>query len=99
MARRIWCFYFPRRRLPGGQVAHLSIAGDESYINKPTGERFEKSKQHCVVTIQDELTEMLHKQVVSQFHREPIRASGRLPGRYASSGGNSAPSRCRPLVR
>jgi len=45
----------------GGRVANLSIATDESYISKQTGERVDKTEWHRVVTFQDGLVEMLGK--------------------------------------
>ena len=45
----------------GGRVANLSIATDESYISKQTGERVDKTEWHRVVTFQDGLVEMLQK--------------------------------------
>ena len=45
----------------GGRVANLSIATDESYINKQTGERVDKTEWHRVVTFQDGLVDMLQK--------------------------------------
>ena len=45
----------------GGRVANLSIATDESYLNKQTGERVDKTEWHRIVTFQDGLVEMLGK--------------------------------------
>lgn len=45
----------------GGRVANLSIATDESYLNKQTGERVDKTEWHRVVTFQDGLVDMLQK--------------------------------------
>ena len=45
----------------GGRVANLSIATDESYINKQTGERVDKTEWHRVVTFQDGLVNMFEK--------------------------------------
>ncbi len=39
----------------GGRVANLSIATDESYINKQSGEKVDKTEWHRVVTFQDGL--------------------------------------------
>ncbi len=44
----------------GGRVANLSIATDESYINK-TGEKVDKTEWHRVVTFQDGLVNMFEK--------------------------------------
>ena len=45
----------------GGRVANLSVATDESYINKQTGERVDKTEWHRVVTFQDGLVDMFEK--------------------------------------
>ena len=48
----------------GGRVANLSIATDESYINKQTGEKVDKTEWHRVVTFQDGLISMFEKHAV-----------------------------------
>ena len=45
----------------GGRVANLSIATDESYINRQTGEKVDKTEWHRVVTFQDGLIDMLER--------------------------------------
>ena len=45
----------------GGRVANLSIATDEGYIDKTTGERRDRTEWHKVVTFQDGLVTMLEK--------------------------------------
>ena len=46
----------------GGRVANLSIATDESYIDRNAGgERIDKTEWHRVVTFQDGLIDMLDK--------------------------------------
>ena len=46
----------------GGRVANLSIATDESYINRQAGgERVDKTEWHRVVTFQDGLIKMLER--------------------------------------
>ena len=46
----------------GGRVANLSIATDESYIDRNgSGERVDKTEWHRVVTFQDGLITMLEK--------------------------------------
>ena len=45
----------------GGRVANLSIATDESYLNRQTGERVDKTEWHRVVTFQDGLIDMLER--------------------------------------
>ena len=45
----------------GGRVANLSVATDESYVNKQTGERVDRTEWHRLVTFQDGLITMLEK--------------------------------------
>ena len=46
----------------GGRVANLSIATDESYIDRAgSGERIDKTEWHRCVTFQDGLIDMLQK--------------------------------------
>ena len=45
----------------GGRVANLSIATDESYLNRQSGERVDKTEWHRVVTFQEGLIDMLEK--------------------------------------
>ena len=46
----------------GGRVANMSIATDESYIDRNgTGERVDKTEWHRVVTFQDGLIDMLER--------------------------------------
>ncbi len=47
----------------GGRVANMSIATDESYIDK-NGERIDRTEWHRVVTFQDGLIDMLVKNAV-----------------------------------
>ncbi len=47
--------------MSGGRVANLSIATDESYINKQSGERVDKTEWHRVVTFQDGLIDMFER--------------------------------------
>ena len=48
----------------GGRVANLSIATDESYIEKNSGNKIDKTEWHRVVTFQDGLIDMLEKHAV-----------------------------------
>ena len=45
----------------GGRVANLSIATDESYIDRQTGERVDRTEWHRVVTFQNGLVDMFDK--------------------------------------
>ena len=48
-------------RLPGGRVANFSVATDESYIDRNSGERQDRTEWHRIVTFQPGLVEMLEK--------------------------------------
>ena len=45
----------------GGRVANLSVATDESYIDKNSGERVDKVEWHDVVSFQAGVVDMLEK--------------------------------------
>ena len=45
-------------------MANLSIATDESYINRQTGEKVDKTEWHRVVTFQDGLIDMFERHAV-----------------------------------
>jgi len=45
----------------GGRVANLSVATDESYLNRQSGEKVDKVEWHRLVTFQDGLITMLEK--------------------------------------
>ena len=45
----------------GGRVANMSVATDESYIDRQTGERIDKTEWHRVVTFQNGLVDMFEK--------------------------------------
>ena len=45
----------------GGRVANMSIATDESFLDKNSGERVEKTEWHRVVTFQPGLVDMLER--------------------------------------
>ena len=45
----------------GGKVANMSIATDEGYLDKNSGERIDKTEWHRVVTFQPGLIDMLEK--------------------------------------
>ena len=48
----------------GGRVANLSIATDESYIDRNSGNKVDKTEWHRVVTFQDGLIDMFEKRAV-----------------------------------
>ena len=45
----------------GGRVANLSVATDESYIDKQSGERVDRTEWHRVVTFQPGLVDMFER--------------------------------------
>ena len=45
----------------GGRVANLSIATDESYIDRQSGDRIDRTEWHRVVTFQNGLVDMFDK--------------------------------------
>ena len=45
----------------GGRVANMSIATDEGYIDRSTGQRVDRTEWHRVVTFQPGLVDMLEK--------------------------------------
>ena len=45
----------------GGRVANLSIATDESYIDRNSGQKVDRTQWHKVVTFQDGLIDMFQK--------------------------------------
>ena len=45
----------------GGRVANLSIATDESYIDRQSGDRIDRTEWHRVVTFQNGLVDMFEK--------------------------------------
>ena len=47
----------------GGRVANLSIATDEGYLDRNSGERIDKTEWHRVVTFQNGLIDMLDNHV------------------------------------
>ena len=50
-----------RHTQSGGKVANLSVATDESFLNKQTGEKVDKAEWHRVVSFQDGVVEMLER--------------------------------------
>ena len=45
----------------GGRVANVSIATDESYLDKNSGDKVDRTEWHRIVTFQDGVVEMLEK--------------------------------------
>ena len=73
----------------GGRVANLSIATDESYIDKQTGTRVDKTEWHRVVTFQDGLIDMLEKHATKG---RLVYVSGKLQTRRWSKDGETPDS-------
>ena len=48
----------------GGRVANLSIATDESYIDRNSGQKVDRTQWHKVVTFQDGLIDMFEKHAI-----------------------------------
>ena len=68
----------------GGRVANLSIATDESYRNRQTGEVVDKTEWHRVVTFQDGLIDMLERHAKKG---RLVHAEGKLQTRRWSKPG------------
>ena len=76
----------------GGRVANLSIATDESYINRQTGEKVDKTEWHRVVTFQDGLIDMFEKHatkgrlvyVEGKLQTRPWRKDGEDTQRFST---------------
>ena len=67
--------------MSGGRVANLSIATDESYINRQTGDKVDKTEWHRVVTFQDGLIDMFEKHLLMSAHGGArLRQSMKLTG-------------------
>ncbi len=47
--------------MSGGRVANMSVATDESYTDKNSGQRVDKTEWHRLVTFQDGLIDMLER--------------------------------------
>ena len=45
----------------GGRVANVSIATDESYLDRNSGDKVDRTEWHRIVTFQDGLVEMMEK--------------------------------------
>ena len=45
----------------GGRVANMSVATDEGYLDRQSGERVDRTEWHRCVTFQDGLIDMLEK--------------------------------------
>ncbi len=45
----------------GGRVANMSVATDEGYLDRQSGERIDRTEWHRVVTFQGGLVDMLEK--------------------------------------
>ena len=72
----------------GGRVANLSIATDESYIDRNgTGERVDKTEWHRVVTFQDGLIDMLERHAKKG---RLVHAEGKLQTRRWSKPGEDS---------
>ena len=76
----------------GGRVANMSIATDESYIDRQSGNRVDKTEWHRVVTFQDGLIDMLEKHakkgrlihVEGKLQTRPWRKAGDESDRFST---------------
>ena len=76
----------------GGRVANLSVATDESYIVKDSGERVDRTEWHRVVTFQGGLVDTLEKHatkgrlvyVEGKLQTRKFRKDGESSDRYAT---------------
>ena len=76
----------------GGRVANMSIATDESYIDRQSGERQDRTEWHRVVTFQDGLVDMLQKHarkgrlvyVSGKLQTRPWRKDGEDSDRFTT---------------
>ena len=71
----------------GGRVANLSIATDESYLNRQTGERVDRTEWHRIVTFQDGLIDMLERHAKKG---RLVHAEGKLQTRRWSKPGEES---------
>ena len=67
----------------GGKVANLSIATDEGYLDKRTGERVDRTEWHRIVTFQPGLVDVLEKHATKG---RLVYVSGKLQTRKWQSG-------------
>ena len=71
----------------GGRVANMSIATDESYINRQSGEKVDKTEWHRIVTFQDGLIDMLERHAKKG---RLVHAEGKLQTRRWSKPGEDS---------
>ena len=71
----------------GGRVANLSIATDESFVSRQTGERVDRVEWHRVVTFQDGLISMLERHARKG---RLVHAEGKLQTRRWKKDGEDA---------
>ena len=76
----------------GGRVANMSIATDESYLDRNSGDRVEKTEWHRVVSFQPGLIDMLEKHakvgrlvyVSGKLQTRPWRKDGEDSDRFTT---------------
>ena len=60
----------------GGRVANLSVATDESFVDRNTGERQDRTEWHRVVSFQPGLIDMLENHSrLCRYNRTPVRST------------------------
>ena len=63
----------------GGRVANVSIATDESYLDRNSGDKVDRTEWHRIVTFQDGLVEMMEKHAAKKGRL--VYVSGKLQTR------------------
>ena len=71
----------------GGRVANMSIATDESYLNRQIGEKVDRTEWHRIVTFQDGLIDMLERHAKKG---RLVHAEGKLQTRRWSKPGEES---------
>ena len=75
----------------GGRVANVSIATDERYLDKNSGDKVDRTEWHRIVTFQDGLVEMLEKHAKKG---RLVYVSGTRPRTPGTSGSSSRAGCC-----
>lgn len=60
----------------GGRVANLSVATDESYIDRTSGQKEDRTEWHRIVTFQPGLIDMLENHSrLCRYNLVPVRST------------------------
>ena len=79
----------------GGRVANLSIATDESYIDRSSGQTVKRTEWHRAVTFQKGLIDMLEKHATKG---RLISAEGKMQTRYWRKPGEDTDRSCTEIL-